>query len=67
MKLHINGEQVDVPETIRTVEELLAHFDLSDKMLVVEHNAAILHKENHAGAKLAEGHQIEIVHFVGGG
>lgn len=67
MKLHINGQQVDVPDAIRTVVELLAHFELSDKMLVVEHNAAILHKEDHAGAELAEGHKIEIVHFVGGG
>ncbi|WNR44006.1 sulfur carrier protein ThiS [Paenibacillus roseipurpureus] len=67
MNLHINGQRVEVPDAIRTIDELLAHFDLSDKMLVVEHNATILHREDHAGAQVAEGHQIEIVHFVGGG
>ena len=39
--------------------ELLAHFDLSDKMLVVEHNAAILHKEDHAGARLRKGTKLK--------
>ncbi|MDD9266816.1 sulfur carrier protein ThiS [Paenibacillus sp. GCM10023248] len=67
MKLHINGQHVEVPDAIRTVEELLAHFELQDKMLVVEHNRNILEKVDHRKAELSEGHQIEIVHFVGGG
>ncbi|UKS25226.1 sulfur carrier protein ThiS [Paenibacillus sp. HWE-109] len=67
MKLHINGESVEVPDTIRTIDQLLEHFALGEKMLVVEHNQAILQKEDHAEAQLSEGHQIEIVHFVGGG
>ncbi|MGG1513928.1 sulfur carrier protein ThiS [Paenibacillus oryzisoli] len=67
MKLHINGQGVEVPDGIRTVVDLLEHFSLGEKMLIVEHNDAILQKEDHAGAQLAEGHRIEIVHFVGGG
>lgn len=67
MKLHINGQNVEVPDTVRTIEELLAHFELQEKMLVVEHNRNILQKEDHREAELSEGHQIEIVHFVGGG
>lgn len=67
MKLHINGQNVEVPDTIRTIEELLAHFELQEKMLVVEHNHNILQKEDHENTELSEGHQIEIVHFVGGG
>ncbi|NQX70021.1 thiamine biosynthesis protein ThiS [Paenibacillus alba] len=67
MKLHINGESVEVPDKIRTIDELLTYFELGEKMLVVEHNHIILQKENHAKAELFEGHQIEIVHFVGGG
>ncbi|MFC5446976.1 sulfur carrier protein ThiS [Paenibacillus aestuarii] len=65
--MHINGQTVDVPDTITTVTELLAHFDLLGKMLVVEHNQTILQKEDHTQTELAEGHRIEIVHFVGGG
>ncbi|TXK75907.1 sulfur carrier protein ThiS [Paenibacillus sp. N3.4] len=67
MKLHINGQIVDVPASIQTISELLAHFELGEKVLVVEHNETILQKEDHATAALAEGHKIEIVHFVGGG
>ncbi|SDN39364.1 sulfur carrier protein [Paenibacillus sp. yr247] len=67
LKLHINGQSVDVPDEIRTIGELLEHFELSEKMLVVEHNENILQKEDHVKAKLSEGHKIEIVHFVGGG
>ncbi|MDQ0891104.1 sulfur carrier protein [Paenibacillus sp. V4I9] len=67
MKLHINGQSVDIPDSIRTIDELLAHFELSEKMLVVEHNENILQKEDHVKAELSAGHKIEIVHFVGGG
>jgi thiamine biosynthesis protein ThiS len=67
VKLHINGQSVEVPDTIRTIEELLAHFELQEKMLVVEHNQNILQKEDHEKTALSEGHKIEIVHFVGGG
>lgn len=67
MKLHINGQSVEVPDTIRTIEELLAHFELQEKMLVVEHNQNILQKEDHEKTALSAGHKIEIVHFVGGG
>ncbi|BFT75544.1 MULTISPECIES: sulfur carrier protein ThiS [Paenibacillus] len=67
MKLHINGQSVEVPDAIRTIEELLAHFELQEKMLVVEHNQNILQKEDHVKTELSEGHKIEIVHFVGGG
>jgi len=67
VKLHINGQTVDVPDMVTTVTELLVHFELQGKMLVVEHNQTILQKEEHAQTELAEGHRIEIVHFVGGG
>jgi len=67
LKLHINGQTVDVPDSVTTVTELLEHFELAGKMLVVELNQSILQKEDHAQAALAEGYKIEIVHFVGGG
>ncbi|MBD0379448.1 sulfur carrier protein ThiS [Paenibacillus sedimenti] len=67
MRLHINGQIVEVPDTVMTVTELLEHFELAGKMLVVELNQTILQKEDHAQAALSEGNKIEIVHFVGGG
>lgn len=67
MKFNINGNQVEVPDTISTVSELLQHFDLHQKVVVVEVNQRILEKAAHAETRLADGDRIEIVHFVGGG
>jgi sulfur carrier protein len=63
----VNGQPVEVPGEIATVSELLAHFGLGAKMLIVELNQTILEKSDHSEAKLSEGSQVEIVHFVGGG
>ncbi|MFS1511113.1 sulfur carrier protein ThiS [Chengkuizengella sp. SCS-71B] len=67
MKLHINGENVEVPGSIHSVTELLAYFQLQDKVVIVELNQDILEKENHAQTNISNGDRIEIVHFVGGG
>ncbi|MDP5274754.1 sulfur carrier protein ThiS [Chengkuizengella axinellae] len=67
MKLHINGESVEVPNSVDSVTELLTHFQLQDKVVIVELNKHILEKENHALTTVTDGDRIEIVHFVGGG
>jgi sulfur carrier protein len=67
MKLRINGESISVPSDIMTVEHVLEHFKLQDKIVIVEHNMHVLQKADHASRKLAEGDSLEIVHFVGGG
>lgn len=67
MKLLINGEAVQVPETVRTVADLLLHFGLDRKVLIVELNQSVLERSGHAEAALTDGDRIEIVHFVGGG
>jgi sulfur carrier protein len=67
MKLAINGDKVTVPEHVVTVTDLLAHFGLQDKIVIVEWNERILEKSAHAESRLTDGDRIEIVHFVGGG
>ncbi len=67
MKLQINGEQVVIPDTVSYVADLLHHYGLGNKVVVVEVNASILQKEEHAITRLTDGDRIEIVHFVGGG
>jgi sulfur carrier protein len=67
MNLVINSDAVQVPDSIKTVDELLAHFKLDKKVAIVELNAEILEKSKHAETKLANGDIVEIVHFVGGG
>jgi sulfur carrier protein len=67
VELIINSDKVQVPETVTTVSDLLAHFKLDQKVVIVELNTTILEKSNHGETKLANGDKIEIVHFVGGG
>jgi sulfur carrier protein len=63
----INGDQVNVPERVKTVEDLLTHFQLEKKVLIVELNQQIIEKSLYAETLLADGDRVEIVHFVGGG
>ncbi|HUG27001.1 MAG TPA: sulfur carrier protein ThiS [Gemmatimonadales bacterium] len=66
MHLTINGEARDVPGPA-TLEDLLNHLDLDPRGVVVEHNRAIVRRPQLAEVTVAEGDQVEIVHFVGGG
>jgi sulfur carrier protein len=67
VKLRINGEDVVVSDELRFVSDLLKHFHLHDKIVIVEHNQEILEKTTHDMVSISDGDQIEIVHFVGGG
>ncbi|MBO9128836.1 sulfur carrier protein ThiS [Bacillus sp. 165] len=67
MHLQINGKLIDVPKTVTTIETLLKHLELQNKIVVVEKNKMILEKQDHSNTTVFEGDQIEIVTFVGGG
>ncbi|WP_068776836.1 sulfur carrier protein ThiS [Paenibacillus sp. FJAT-26967] len=67
MKLHVNGDAIEVPDESSTIAGLLEHLGLSASLLVVETNGRILQAEDHTGTPIMDGDRIEIVHFVGGG
>ncbi|RKD21764.1 thiamine biosynthesis protein ThiS [Ammoniphilus oxalaticus] len=67
MNLVINGDQIEVPDSLEFISDLLQHFELGEKVVIVEVNASILEKDQHAKTRLTNGDRIEIVHFVGGG
>lgn len=67
LELTINGDAVQVPESVATVSQLLAHFGLDQKVVVVEINQTILEKAAQADTPVRSGDRIEMVHFVGGG
>ncbi|MCI2255963.1 sulfur carrier protein ThiS [Domibacillus sp. PGB-M46] len=67
MKMTVNGREVEVPENVRTVRDLLDHFDLNKDLAIVELNQSILDKTTRDDQKLANGDRVEIVQFVGGG
>lgn len=67
MNLTVNGQDVTVPKTIKTVKQLIEHFDLKSPVIIVEHNDVILKKDAHDDTAVNEGDRIEFVQFVGGG
>lgn len=67
MTIVVNGNSLEISESVKNVEELLVELRLADKSLIVEHNQNILTKEEHVNTKITDGDRLEIVHFVGGG
>lgn len=67
MNLFINGQSIEVSARIGTIQELLEHFQLDQKVVIVELNQIILDKATRAETRITAGDRIEIVHFVGGG
>ncbi|MEC3248051.1 sulfur carrier protein ThiS [Bacillus cereus] len=67
MNLKINGNQIEVSASVKTVAELLTHLELDNRIVVVERNKDILQKDDHTDTSVFDGDQIEIVTFVGGG
>ena len=50
-----------------TVEDVIAHFELSEQRVAVERNRLIVPRDDYAGTALATGDELEIVTLVGGG
>ena len=64
MAITVNGKQMELFET---VQQLLVHFRLENRIVIVEVNEDIVTKENYETTSLSHGDVVEIVHFVGGG
>jgi thiamine biosynthesis protein ThiS len=62
----LNGDRTEV-EDGASVAELLRNLGVTAQRVVVEHNRRILRTEDFAGAHVAAGDELEVVHFVGGG
>jgi len=67
MSVLLNGEFIQLPEHVVFVSDVLKHFGIRDKVLVVEVNGEILTGIEHQSTRLSDKDKIEIVHFVGGG
>ena len=62
----VNGEPRSVDDGI-TVLDLLETLGVEPPRVVVEHNMRILRAEDFAAARIAEGDELEVLQFVGGG
>jgi len=66
MRLTVNGEMREVPDSA-TIADLLASLEIEGRRVAVERNREIAPRSLWAETALAEGDQLEIVQFVGGG
>ena len=64
MAITVNGKQM---ELFGTIQQLLVHFRLENRIVIVEVNKDIVMKENYETTSLSHGDVVEIIHFVGGG
>jgi len=62
----VNGSTRTVPDGA-TLLDLLRQLELDPRVVVVEHNRAIVRRPDLDQARLAAGDAVELVHFVGGG
>jgi len=65
MRLRLNGE--DHVTDAATVADLVRSLDLDPRKVAVERNLEIVPRSRYAQVALADGDQVEIVHFIGGG
>ena len=66
MRLTVNGEMREIPDKA-TIADLLASLEIEGRRVAVERNREISPRSLWAETALAEGDQLEIVQFVGGG
>jgi thiamine biosynthesis protein ThiS len=66
IRVRLNGKARDLEPGL-TVRSLLETLDLRPGMVVVERNREILERDRYAEVEVADGDEIELVHFVGGG
>jgi len=65
--LTVNGGSREIPEGW-SLADLLSSLKLDPRLVVIEHNGAILRdRDSFSAVMLAERDTLEIVHFVGGG
>ena len=66
LSVFVNGDTLSAVSG-STVADLLARLELPAGKVAVERNREIVPKSTYGDVALADGDQIEIVHFVGGG
>jgi len=66
MTLTVNGEKQEL-HGITNVTELVSHYRLQDKLVVVEIDGKVIERNDWEQTQLKDGMTIELVHFVGGG
>lgn len=67
MQLTINGQPYTLDGSISTIDGLIHHLNLTEKMVIIEQNRQIVERAAYQNTPIQTGDSFEIVHFVGGG
>ncbi|MBP3951231.1 sulfur carrier protein ThiS [Bacillus suaedae] len=65
MQLIVNGDEHHL--VVRTLAEVVAHFELESQLVVTEVNGEIIDRSQWEATEIEDGMKIELVQFVGGG
>jgi thiazole synthase len=66
MNITLNGDRFELPAPI-SVRDLLRQLDIDPGRVAVERNLVVLKRTAFDTTLIAEGDEIEVVNFVGGG
>jgi len=64
--IRVNGDPLEISMPL-SVNALLAKLDIDPRRVAVEHNLVVVKKDAFDRTTVAEGDEVEIVNFVGGG
>jgi sulfur carrier protein len=66
MRITLNGDPHDLPAPM-TIQLLLERLDIDPRIVAVELNRVVVKRDRYSGTVIADGAEVEIVTFVGGG
>jgi thiamine biosynthesis protein ThiS len=66
LTIRLNGEPFEIAGPV-TISALLTDLKIDPRIVAVEHNVVVVKKQQYETTMIAEGDEIEIVRFVGGG
>ena len=66
MTITLNGDPFTIADPL-TITGLLAHLEIDPRAVAIERNFVVVKRDHYATTAIADGDQIEIVNFVGGG
>jgi sulfur carrier protein len=66
MRIVVNGKPVDCAER-QTLQELLVEMGFVPEAIIVERNADIVQRSAYSTTLIAEGDDLTLIEFVGGG
>jgi sulfur carrier protein len=66
MRITLNGDPHDLPAPM-TIQHLLERLNIDPRIVAVELNRVVVKRDRYSGTVIADGAEVEIVTFVGGG